>query len=249
MKIVVANWKMYLGVRESVALARGVLRGLRGMSEVPTVLLAPSFTALTDLGKALGRSRVKMAAQNMNANENGAYTGDVSARSIKEVGASSVILGHSELREHYFESDEVVADKVQLALDSRLDVIVCVGEPAAVRTAGETIPHVQGQIKTVFDGIRVEKRHKVMIAYEPIWAIGTGKVPSIHDAVEVHKAIKKQLEELDIEDVKVLYGGSVTPENAYEFLNNKHVDGVLVGGASAKIKSLLDIINIASEVS
>lgn len=248
MKTVIANWKMNLGVRESVALSRGVLRGLRGMQDVPGIILAPTFPALLEVSKVLGRSRVRMAAQDMFSEEVGSFTGEVSPKVLKEVGAAAVILGHSERRQRG-ETDEQVHTKVELALQHGLDVIVAVGEPMAIREAGEVEGYVREQIKTIFTGVKPGKRHTIYVAYEPLWAIGSGKVPSIHDVVEVHTAIREQLAELDIPDVLVLYGGSVTPENAYEFLSHSAVDGALVGGAGTRIKSLMEIIHTASELS
>ncbi|HBU27707.1 TPA: triose-phosphate isomerase [Candidatus Uhrbacteria bacterium] len=248
MKTIIANWKMELGVRESVALARGVLRGLRGMQDVPNILVAPTFPALFEVSKVLGRSRVQLAAQTVHTEEQGAYTGSVSAKVLKEVGVQAVILGHSETRA-MGETDEDVHQKVDLALRHGLHVIVAVGESMATREAGETEGFIHDQIKTIFTGIHPTKRHTIYVAYEPLWAIGSGKVPSIQDVSSVHTAIKQQLDELDILDVSVLYGGSVIPENAYEFLNHSSVDGVLVGGASVRIKSLMELIHLASELS
>ncbi|PIR48049.1 triose-phosphate isomerase [Candidatus Uhrbacteria bacterium CG10_big_fil_rev_8_21_14_0_10_50_16] len=248
MKTIIANWKMELGVRESVALARGVLRGLRGMQDIPNILVAPTFPALFEVSKVLGRSRVQMAAQNMHTEEVGAYTGSVSVRVLKEVGAQAVILGHSECRRQG-ETDADVREKVALALQHGLDVIVAVGEPMATREAGETAGYIHDQISTIFMGIHPTKRHTIYVAYEPLWAIGSGKVPSIQDVSVVHTQIKEQLAQLDIPDVLVLYGGSVTPENAYEFLNHSSVDGALVGGAGVRIKSLIELIQLASELS
>lgn len=248
MKTVVANWKMQLGVRESVALARGVLRGLRGMQDVPNIVLAPTFPALADVAKVLGRSRIQVAGQDMHAEEVGAHTGSVSVRVLKEVGARAVILGHSERRQQG-ETDEQVHRKVLLAMQQGLDVIVAVGEPVGVRTAGEASGYVHEQLQTIFARVEPRKRQRIAVAYEPLWAIGSGKTPSIHDVAEMHAEIKSQLTSLDIPEALVLYGGSVTPENAFEFLHHPSIDGVLVGGASVRIHSLMEIIHIASEVS
>ncbi len=248
MKTIVANWKMQLGVRESIALARGVLRGLRGMKEVPHVFLTPSFTALTDVGKVLGRSRVQLAGQDMNANDSGAYTGDVSAKQLKEVGARAVILGHSERRLHVGETDAKVMKKVEQASKNGLEPIVCIGEPIAVRESGDATGYIHNQLKEIFEKADIPKRSRLMVAYEPLWAIGTGVTPSIHDVSEIHNLIREQLGEYGYDRVRVLYGGSVNADNLYEFLNHESVDGVLIGGASTRIKSLLEILSIASEI-
>lgn len=248
MKTVIANWKMNLGVRESVSLARGVLRGLRGMKAIPNVELAPSYPALADVSKVVGRSRVRLAAQGVSPQDKGSYTGQVSARVLKEVGVNSVIVGHSEERQYRHVTDSEVRASIEKALSHNMDIVLCVGDPSSVSVAGETQGYVYDQVRDALEGIRIPKRLHVSVAYEPIWAIGSGKTASIGDVVEVHSMIREQLESYGIENAHVLYGGSVTPENAYEFLNNEQVDGVLVGGASKTIKSLLSIINTASEV-
>ena len=247
MKTIIANWKMYLGVRESVALSRGVLRGLRGMKTIPEVILAPSYPALGEVSKILSRSRVRLSAQNMSHQDHGAYTGDVSSRMLKELGVNAVILGHSERRAKG-QVDSDVHLKLVRAVAEGIDPIVCVGEPSATHEAGETEGYVHEQISTIFEGVETNKRSTIYVAYEPLWAIGSGKTPSIHDVETVHAMIREQLEELGIDKVSVLYGGSVDPENAYEFLNNSEVDGVLIGGAGVRIQKLLDIITVASEI-
>ncbi|MBI2476652.1 triosephosphate isomerase, partial [Candidatus Uhrbacteria bacterium] len=172
MKTVVANWKMQLGVRESVALARGVLRGMRGMKTVPHVVLAPSFSALADVGKVLGKSRVHMAAQDVHESETGAYTGSVSVRQLKELGVYAVILGHSERRQFAHETDDQVKAKVLRAVEHGLEPIMCVGEPVGIKDAGETQGFIHEQIRSVFEKSTLPRHTHIMIAYEPIWAIG-----------------------------------------------------------------------------
>lgn len=248
MKTLVANWKMQLGVRESVALARGVLRALRGRREVPNVLLAPSFPAIPEVVKALGRSRVHVAAQNMHEEESGAYTGEVSAKSLKELGVRAVIIGHSERRAFFGEDDVRVARKAAQAVLTGVHPIVCVGEPLAVREAGEAAGYVHDQLAAVFGADEMPRRARVTVAYEPIWAIGTGVTASVHDVAEMHAAIRTQLSSYGMERVQVLYGGSVTPENAYEFLHHEAVDGVLVGGASTRLGSLVALLDILGDV-
>ena len=248
MKTIIANWKMNLGVRESSALARGVMRGLRGKKVAPEVILAPSFTALADVSKIVSKSRVQVASQNMHSEETGAFTGEVSSKHLKELGVDCVILGHSERRQYFNESDYEVNKKVVRALAAGIDPVICVGESAKSREAGDSEGFVSEQLDVALKDIEVGKRHKIYIAYEPIWAIGTGKEPTIKDVEEMHGMIREKVEELGINGVHVLYGGSVNPENAYEFLNSKHVDGVLVGGASNRIGTLMDIINVAIDI-
>lgn len=248
MKILVANWKMELGVRESVALARGVLRGLRGLKEVPHVYVAPSHPALTDVAKVLGRSRVVMAAQDVSGEPQGAYTGFVSAKQIKEVGAGAVIIGHSERRIFAGETDADVARKFVQASEHHLDPIVCVGEPSTVHEASETLGYVHDQLDAILALSDISKRQRLMIAYEPIWAIGSGVTPTIHEVRAVHRAIRERFVEAGMERVSVLYGGSVNPGNIYEFVNDDDVDGVLVGGASTRLSSLMELIHVVSEI-
>ena len=249
MKTVIANWKMNLGVRESVALARGVLRGLRGMKTIPHVELAPCHPALVDVSKVIGRSRVRLCAQSVSWFKPANGTGQVSARVLKEVGVQTVIVGHSEERIFSHVTDFDVRASIERAIENSIDIVLCVGDPVTVFRAGEAHGYVYDQIREALEGLTIPKRINVSVAYEPIWAIGSGKAASIHDVTEMHVAIKEQLKSYGIVDARVLYGGSVTPENAYEFLNNEHVDGVLVGGAGKTIKSLLSIIHTASEVS
>ncbi len=247
MKTIVANWKMNLGVRESAALAKGVLRVLRGLPTVPEVVLAPTFPALSSVGKILARSRVRLAAQTMHAQEVGAFTGDVSVKVLKELGVQAVIIGHAEQRRDHGETDHGVHRKVVAALAHGLDPIVCVGEPLAVHDAGESNGYVHDQLHVIFKDMRVDRRHRLFVAYEPLWAIGTGHTPTLHDIEAMHDHIRATLSALDIADVIGLYGGSVRPENTYELLHSSHIDGVLVGEAGARMSSLTEIIRIASE--
>lgn len=248
MKTIIANWKMNLGVRESAALAKGVLRLLRDMPSVPEVILAPTFPALPSVAKIVARSRVRLAAQTMHAEEHGAFTGGVSVRVLKEIGVHAVILGHSEQRRDHGETDHDVHKKVMAALAHGMDPIICVGEPMAAREAGEQDGYVHDQLQTIFKGVVTGKRHRILVAYEPLWAIGSGQTPSLHDIESMHDHIRATLAALDIADMIGLYGGSVQPENAYELLHSTHVDGVLVGEASAKMSSLSEIIQTASEL-
>lgn len=246
MKTLIANWKMQLGVRESVSLARAVVRGLRGMDEVPHVYVAPSSVALADVGKVLGRSRVQLAAQHTHHERVGAFTGGVAAKTLKEVGAKAVLVGHSE-RRALGETPEQLHGQAQQALEAGLDLVVCVGESASQQEAGETLQVVETQLDQVLKGLSIATSRQLMIAYEPIWAIGTGKRPTIHDVADVHTHIRTHVLTLTGQEPRVLYGGSVEPDSAYEFVSHSSVDGVLVGGASLRAASLMELIQLISE--
>ncbi len=253
MKTIIANWKMNLSVRESVALTRGVLRSIRGKDKLPEVVLCASYTALADLRKILTRSRVELGTQDMFWEEGGAFTGEVSARQLKELGCSHVILGHSERRRILNETDQMVNQKIKAALSNKIIPIVCVGEPADVRKKGEDAAekHVQDQLAAVLEGVTFPKNQRFYIAYEPIWAISTNLVKEAtpEDAVEMHKIIRGWLDEHYGHDettkVHIIYGGSVDKESAYSFLREPAIEGVLVGSASVKLGEFNGIVKKA----
>lgn len=249
MKTVIGNWKMNVGVRESVALARGVLYALRGKRVIPEVVLCPSYTALSEVRKVVARSSVSLGAQNMHWEEKGAFTGEVSARMLEEVGVSHVILGHSERRQLLGEADEMIGKKVAQALDKGFVPVLCVGETKEEREAGEEKEIVRTQLKKALQNVRLSKKAKLFIAYEPIWAIGTGKTATVAEAIEMHALIREIAGEIlgGAEAVQVLYGGSINNDNAYEFLREEEVDGVLVGGASVKLSQMREVLEAATE--
>ncbi len=251
MKYVIGNWKMNLGIRESVALARAVLRILRGREYVPEIVLCPAFTALYEVHKVLSRGRAKLGAQNCGPDSFGAYTGEISAAMLADVGCQYVILGHSERREIFVETNEIIRRRLLCALHERLTPIVCVGESLSAREAGKAFEYVEAQIKSIFADLPLPKKQKIFIAYEPIWAIGTGVNASISDTVEMHQRIRqaiKQCSKVSDQQLMVIYGGSVDDDNARDFLREREVDGVLVGGASIKPRQFETIIKIASDI-
>ncbi|MBU1126112.1 MAG: triose-phosphate isomerase [Patescibacteria group bacterium] len=250
MKYIVANWKMNLGVRESIALARSVLRSVRGHEETPEIILCPSATSLAEVHKVLARSKVKLGAQDCGPQKSGAYTGEISPLMLKDVGCSHAIIGHSE-RRALGESDEIINRKLLAALENDLMPILCVGEPLDIRENGGAIEYVQQQIAAALDGVRLSRKQRLFISYEPIWAIGSGKYAEVADVVEMHSVIENDvLKRLDInrEQLIILYGGSVLEENVYSFLREKMIDGVLVGGASLKLRQFKGIIDAGREV-
>ena len=251
MKTVVANWKMNVGTREAVALARGVLLGLRGRSCFPEVVLCPPFTALGEVRKVVARTHASLGAQDLFWEDAGAFTGEVSARMLLEHGVSHVIVGHSERRMHLGETDEMVGKKVRAALEAGLNPILCVGESAAQRDAGEQEAVVAKQLEAALPEGRPKGSARLLVAYEPVWAIGTGRSASVADAVTMHAFIRSHAAKAAPSAagrLAVLYGGSVTGENAYGFLREKEVDGVLVGGASVKLTEFSDILKASCDV-
>ena len=252
MKTIVANWKMNLGVRESVALSRASLLLLRGKKVSPHLVLCPSTIALSEVKKVIARSSAGLGAQNVSFEEHGAFTGETSVRMLTEAGVTYVIVGHSERRQMFCETDEVVNKKVLKLLEHNVVPIVCVGETKQERDAGEAKRRVTHQLVEAFKTVHLKSGERVYIAYEPIWAIGTGVTPTVQNVVEMQTHIRTVLDELypsaQAGQFSVLYGGSVGSENAYEFLREPTVDGVLVGGASMKIHELQGIVDAAARV-
>jgi len=250
MKTIVGNWKMNVGTRESVALARGILLALRGKKAVPSVIACPPFTALAETRKVVARSHVLLGAQDVFWEEVGAYTGEVSVRMLAEHAVTHVIVGHSERRRILGETDEMVGKKLAAALSAGLVPILCVGESKAQRKEGKTEEIVGDQLSVALGSVALKDHAKLMVAYEPVWAIGTGEAAMPEDAVATHAFIRARVQKLlpALHDVRVLYGGSVTGENAHAFLREKEVDGVLVGGASVKLKEFSAILDAASQV-
>lgn len=243
---------MNVGVRESVALARASLLLLRGRKHVPSMVVCPPFVALSEVRKLLARSAVHLGAQNISWEEQGAMTGEISARMLTEVGVSHVIIGHSERRTLLGETNDMVQKKITKALEHQMVPILCVGESAEEHKQGKTNKVVGAQLAAALNATKLRPKDTLMIAYEPIWAIGTGETPTAAEVIEVHKHIKDVLvlafPNVSSARLPVLYGGSVNKQNAYSFLREPEIDGVLVGGASVKINQLSDIVDVAVQV-
>ena len=240
--LVAGNWKMHNTISESIALAYMIKEGTAGLKS-GEVVVAPPFTALQSTAEAIKGSAIALAAQNMYCEDKGAFTGEISPLMLKDVGCTYVIIGHSERRKYFLETDESVNLKVKKALASGLKPIVCVGETDDEREKGITQSVVNRQVRGALAGI--EKIDDVVIAYEPVWAIGTGKVATSAQAEEVHAFIRGILKELygaKAGDIRILYGGSVTKDNIGELIGMEDIDGALVGGASLKPESFLGII-------
>ncbi len=233
-KIIAGNWKMNKTSKEAVALINE-LKPLVQTDEAEVVFCVPAVSLTTAIEAAKG-SNIKIGAQNMHFEENGAFTGEISASMLTEIGVTHVVIGHSERREYFAETDVTVNKKVLKALQHGLVPILCCGETLTQRDQGVTIDHVRTQIKIALQSVTAEDIVKVVIAYEPIWAIGTGRTASSEQAEEVCAAIRTVVEELYgaslANEVRVQYGGSVSAKNATELFAMPNIDGGLVGGAS-----------------
>jgi triosephosphate isomerase len=246
--IVAGNWKMHNTIGESIALAKAIKEGTANIKN-GEVVIAPPFTSLYSVGEAIKGSKVFLAAQNMYYEDKGAFTGEIAPGMLKDIGCTYVIIGHSERRKYFHDRDEDVNLKVKKALSIGLKPILCVGETDEERVKGITQSVVGQQVKKALNG--VEKIDNIVIAYEPVWAIGTGKVATSAQAQEVHKFIRGILKEMyggAANDMRILYGGSVTKDNIGELIGMEDIDGALVGGASLKPDGFLGIIqNIAAK--
>ncbi len=243
--IIAGNWKMNKTVAESLDLANGLVRELKEVKEVD-IAICPPFTALSEVSKAVIDSNIRLGAQNMSQNGYGAHTGEIAAGMLKEFSTKYVILGHSERREYQRESDELIAGKAKAAHEAGLKPIVCVGEQLEERESGNTENVVGTQVRGSLAGLTTEEMLGTVIAYEPVWAIGTGKTATAEQAQEVHAFIRNLLADLFDADtakaVRIQYGGSVKPDNSRELMSQPDVDGALVGGASLDVRVFSELI-------
>jgi triosephosphate isomerase (TIM) len=244
-RIIAGNWKMHKTLTEAVHFVEEVKRLVPPAEQVDTVICAP-FLFLERLVQNVQGSDLKIGAQNMHFEDKGAFTGEISPVALKDIGVTYVIIGHSERREMFAETDETVNKKVLAAFKHGLIPIVCCGETLEQRESGKTNDIVGMQVKRALAGLTVEQVKQVVIAYEPIWAIGTGKSSTAEDANKVCGHIRSILADIFSEEVaqavRIQYGGSVKPENIREFLAQEHIDGALVGGASLDPKSFLQLV-------
>lgn len=243
--VIAGNWKMYKTNKEAVEVLTQLKDLTKDVSTVDIVIGAP-FTCLSDAVKAVKGSNVKIAAENVYPKEEGAYTGEVSPKMLKDIGVEYVILGHSERREYFGETDKFINQKVKAVLEYGMTPIFCIGEKLEDRESGKTLDVNTRQIKGGLAGLSQEEAKKVIVAYEPVWAIGTGKTATPEMAQETHKEIRNVLAEMfgkDVaEEITIQYGGSMKPENAKDLLSQADIDGGLVGGASLKADSFFEII-------
>jgi triosephosphate isomerase len=250
-KLIAGNWKMNKTSADASMLVQEIVAEV-GRSNDVDVVVCPPFTSLESVGKALDGSSVKLGAQNMHNEASGAYTGEISAPMLRSLFASYVILGHSERRTYFHENDKFINQKVLAALKNQLKPILCVGETLAERESGSTLKVVQTQVEADLEGVSREQATSMVVAYEPVWAIGTGKVATTAQAQEVHAFIRSLLVKLFgdaiAQKVRILYGGSMKPANAPELLAQKDIDGGLIGGASLEARSFVDLIKAASAI-
>jgi len=242
---IAGNWKMFKTVHEAVVYVKEFRSLVKDIEDVE-IVVAPTFTAVHACAEAARNSRIGIAAQNLHWEREGAFTGEISGPMIKEAGAEYVIIGHSERRTLFGETDEAVNRKVRAAIAANLIPIACIGETLAEREAGATLSVLDRQIKAGFDGITGDQVGALVIAYEPVWAIGTGRTATAGQAQEAHAHIRQRLRQwfggASADECHVIYGGSVKPDNTKELLSQPDVDGALVGGASLEIKSFFEIL-------
>jgi triosephosphate isomerase len=246
--LIAGNWKMNTDLAAATELARGVVEEVGDMEEVQ-VAVCPPFISLDAVFGALRGSQIRLGAQNMHAADGGAYTGEVAASMLRSVGCDYVILGHSERRQYFGETDASVHEKIKQALAHDLTPIVCVGEKLDERKAGREQAVVKAQLSGALDGVSLSDPVWLVVAYEPVWAIGTGETATPEQAQEMHAFIRTQLADLFSDafsrGVLLLYGGSMKPGNAAELLAQPDVDGGLIGGASLKVPDFAAIVRAA----
>jgi triosephosphate isomerase len=243
--IIAGNWKMNKTVAEALTLVADLKRELGGVKEVD-IVVAPPYTALSEVSKSILDSNIRLAAQNMSKNNFGAFTGEICAGMLKEFSVRYVILGHSERRQFQKETDALIAKKALAVHAAALKPIVCVGETLAEREGNLTEKVLETQVRGSLAGLTKEQAVETVVAYEPVWAIGTGKTATTQQAQDTHAFIRsvlaKMFDEATAKKVRIQYGGSVKPSNARELMSLPDVDGALVGGASLEVRSFSDII-------
>lgn len=248
-KVIAGNWKMHNDLNQTEELINSLKVLLKDKKVNCDVIICPPFTSLSEASKLIEGSNIKLGAQNMHFEDNGAFTGEVSASMLKSVGCEYVILGHSERRIIFNESDDMINRKIKKALEQKLKPIFCVGELLKEREDGITNDVVKNQVSKGLEGISGDDMKNIIIAYEPVWAIGTGKTATPDQAQEVHRFIRELISQKFSQSVGanmvIQYGGSVKPDNAKELLSQKDIDGALVGGACLKADSFIGIIEAA----
>jgi triosephosphate isomerase len=242
---IAGNWKMNKTIREAVDFTNQLKNLIAGLDD-RDVIIAPPFTALYSVAEALKGSHINLSAQNMNDKAEGAYTGEVSARMLADAGCRHVIIGHSERRNLFGEIDSVINDKIKIALASGINPIFCIGETLEEREEDSTFRVIERQIKEGLNNLNRDDIRRLVIAYEPVWAIGTGRTATPEQAQEVHEFVRHLMDatygEHAAGDIPVIYGGSVNPKNISVLMAERDIDGVLVGGASLDIDSFIRIV-------
>ena len=242
--VIIGNWKMHKSIADSVALASGIRNVLGAIRDID-VGIAPPFTALSEVAKRTTDSRLQLAAQNCHAEDAGAYTGEVAVPMLKDAGCTHVILGHSERRQYFGETDVGVNTKLKAVIRHQLVPVLCIGESLAQREAEQTFAVVQAQLTGALAGVAADQAQSVIVAYEPVWAIGTGKTATTEQAQEVHQFLRGCLRETlgsVADQIRIQYGGSVKPSNISALMAQPDIDGALVGGASLKADDFIAIL-------
>ncbi|MDP1853698.1 MAG: triose-phosphate isomerase [Candidatus Omnitrophota bacterium] len=243
--IIAGNWKMHKTIGEALELANGLKRELCDI-EVVDIVVCPGFTLLEEVGEVILESNIKLGAQNAHWEIQGAFTGEVSVQQLKDLEVKYAIIGHSERRQFFGETNEAVNKRVKAVLKAGLIPIMCVGENLAERESNKIFKVIEEHVRCGLKEIEKEEVYKVVIAYEPVWAIGTGKTATPQQAQEVHNFIRSQLSKLyddnTAQTVRIQYGGSVKPDNIVDLMSEKDIDGALVGGASLDVKSFAAIV-------
>lgn len=244
--IVAGNWKMNTSLPEGIQLAKDVRSSIEGKNLNCEVILGVPFTHLSEVAKAVAGSPIKVAAENCASESKGAFTGEVSAKMVASTGATYVILGHSERRQYYHETSDILKKKVELALANQLKPIFCIGEVLEEREAGKHFEVVERQVKEALFGLSESDFKNIVLAYEPVWAIGTGKTATSDQAQEIHAHIRKIIADKYgksiADNTTILYGGSANGGNAKELFSKPDVDGGLIGGASLSAEKFLPVI-------
>ncbi len=251
-KIIAGNWKLNMNQAETKKFLAALAPKLKieDLQEIE-VVICPTFTSLATAKESIKNSNITLAAQDVSQYQSGAYTGEISAAMLQEIGVSSVLVGHSERRETFKEDDTIINAKLKTALEAGLKVILCCGESEATRDAGKTDSWVTGQIESALNGVSAESLINIVIAYEPIWAIGTGKTCDCSEANRVIKLIRNKVASLagqeQAQKLRILYGGSVKASTIEETVKESDIDGCLVGGASIKEDEISAIISVTAQ--
>ncbi len=251
--IIAGNWKLYKTISEAIELANGLKRELFKLdSSALDIVVCPVYTSLSEVSEVVGDSNIAMGAQDAYWQDEGAFTGEVSVKMLKDVGCKYIIIGHSERRQFFGETNDTVNKKLKAVLAAGLTPIVCVGEMLAEREGGKTFSVIEDHVKNGLAGLSASDAVKAVIAYEPVWAIGTGKTATPAQAQEVHAYIRGLLGKIfgkeTADQIRIQYGGSVKPDNIEELMRQPDVDGALVGGASLKVDSFSDLVKKAAAV-
>lgn len=249
--VIAGNWKMNKTISESQELAEDLKKQFKAETDIE-IVLCPPFTALGGVAGIVGGTGIALGAQNMYWEAEGAFTGEISPVMLRDLGVKFVIIGHSERRQYFSETDQAVNKKIKAAFKYGLDPIVCIGENLSEREKGKTFDVLSRQMENGFEELDGFELSKLIIAYEPVWAIGTGRTATPEIAQEAHEFIRKRLIEIFskkiADDIRIQYGGSVKPQNAKDLLKQPDIDGALVGGASLSAKDFAEIINMGGEV-